>query len=244
MNAIAPSPRNRTFSIVETLGGAIVSGEYSAANPFPNEGELAQQLGVSRSILREAVKMLTSKGLVASRPRHGTWITSENEWNFLDPDVLNWLLGRAYSPDLLIQFTELRLAIEPQAAALAAKRATPEAKAQIARMLGRMMAADRGDDDPLTSDIAFHHSILLATRNRFYTEMTNFIDAALRFSIRRTNTYKGVAMASILEHKRVADAIISGDEQHAAESMRSLIANVILLIEHSSRADGKMKVSA
>ena len=230
------SSRSLTFSIADTLGGAIVAGEYSKANPLPNEGVLVQQFGVSRPILREAVKMLTSKGLVASRPRHGTWVTPENEWNFLDPDVLNWLLGRAYSPELLIQFTEVRLAIEPQAAALAARRADVEAKAAIAEALGRMMAADRGDDDPLTSDIAFHHSILLATRNRFYSEMTDFIDAALRFSIRRTNTYKGVAMASILEHKRVCDAILAGDTQAAAETMRSLIGNVITLIESSSRS--------
>ncbi len=240
----APSPRNRTFSIVEALGGAIVAGEYDAANPLPNEGELAQQFGVSRSILREAVKMLTSKGLVASRPRHGTWVTPEAQWNFLDPDVLNWLLGRAYSPELLIQFTELRLAIEPRAAALAAARATPEAKARIAGALARMMAADRGDDDPLTSDIAFHHSLLLATRNRFYMEMTDFIDAALRFSIRRTNTYKGVAMASILEHKRVADAVLHGDAQAACEAMHSLIFNVITLIESSSRPGSAVKASA
>ncbi len=228
-----PSPRNRTFSIVEALGGAIVAGEYGEANPLPNEGELAQQFGVSRPILREAVKMLTSKGLVAARPRHGTWVTAESEWNFLDPDVLNWLLGRAYSPDLLIQFTELRMAIEPQAAALAAARGTPEAKAGVHAALARMMAADRGEDDPLASDIAFHHSILQATRNRFYSEMTDFIDAALRFSIRRTNSYKGVAMASILEHKRVADAIRDGDAQAAADTMRSLLSNIIALIEAS-----------
>ena len=229
-----PSSGNLTFSIVDTLGGAIVGGEYGAANPLPNEGELVQQFGVSRPILREAVKMLTSKGLVAARPRHGTWVTAESQWNFLDPDVLRWLLGRAYSPELLIQFSELRLAIEPQAAALAARRADGEAKAAISIALDRMMAADRGEDDPLASDIAFHHSVLLATGNRFYSEMTDFIDAALRFSIRRTNTYKGVAMASILEHKRVCDAILLGDTQAAAETMRSLIGNVITLIESSN----------
>lgn len=228
--------RNRTFSIVEALGGAIVSGEYSDSNPLPNEGELAVQLGVSRTTLREAVKMLTGKGLVASRARHGTWVRPESEWNFLDPDVLKWLLGRAYSPELLIHFTEVRLAIEPQAAALAATRATHEAKAAINAALARMMAADRGEDDPLASDIAFHHSVLLATRNRFYVEMTNFIDAALRFSIRRTNTYKGVAMASILEHKRVADAIVEGDAPAANDAMRSLVSNVIHLIQSSSPA--------
>ena len=234
--ASGPGPtRNRTFSIVDRLGGAIVAGDYTEANPLPNEAELAQQFGVSRPILREAVKMLTSKGLVAARPRHGTWVTSESEWNFLDPDVLNWLLGRAYSPELLIQFTELRLAIEPQAAALAARRATPQAKAEVSAALARMVAADRGEDDPLASDIAFHHSILLATRNRFYSEMTDFIDAALRLSIRRTNTYKGVATASVGEHKRVADAVLEGDTQAATEAMRGLLVNVIALIEASSR---------
>ena len=234
---------NRTFSIVETLGGAVVAGEYSASNPLPNEGELAAQFGVSRSILREAVKMLTSKGLVASRPRHGTWVTSESEWNFLDPDVLKWLLGRAYSPALLIQFAELRLGIEPQAARLAAVRGAPEAKAAVQVAMSRMMAADIGEDDPLASDIAFHHAILLATRNRFYTEMTDFIDAALRFSIRRTNTYKGVAMASILEHRRVADAIVAGDGEVAFSAMRSLIANVIALIEASAGARAEMRAA-
>ena len=98
-----------------------------------------------------------------------------------------------------------------------------------------MMAADQGHDDPLASDIAFHHSVLLATRNRFYSEMTDFIDAALRLSIRRTNSYKGVTMASVLEHKRVADAILNGDTQAAAEAMRSLLSNIITLIETSSR---------
>ena len=239
-----PSTRNRTFSIVEALGGAIVAGEYSEANPLPNEGALAQKFGVSRPILREAVKMLTSKGLVAARPRHGTWVTAESEWNFLDPDVLNWLLGRAYSPELLIQFTELRMAIEPQAAALAAKRATAEARAGISAALARMMSADQGLDDPLASDIAFHHSVLLATHNRFYSEMTDFIDAALRLSIRRTNSFKGVAMASVLEHKRVADAILDGDTQAAAEAMRGLLSNVITLIETSSRSQAPVRASA
>ncbi len=232
-----PANLNRTFSIVETLGGAIVAGEYSKDNPLPNEGELVQQFGVSRAILREAVKMLTSKRLVASRARHGTWVTAESDWNFLDPDVLNWLLGRAYSPELLIQFAELRLGVEPQAAALAAARGGPEAKAGVAAALARMMAADRGEDDPLASDIAFHHAVLHATGNRFYTQMTDFIDTALRFSIRRTNTYKGVAMASILEHKRVSDAILAGDARAAAEAMHSLVANVIRLIEDSADLD-------
>src|SRR5665213_2399670 len=86
--------QNLTYSIAEDLGVAIVTGTYSDANPFPVEGELCKQYGVSRSILREAVKMLTAKGLLGSRPRRGTWVQHETKWNLLDPDVLRWMLER------------------------------------------------------------------------------------------------------------------------------------------------------
>src|SRR5512139_2172098 len=111
---------NLTFRIMESLGTAIVTGRYSEDNPFPIEASLCEQYGVSRSVLREAVKMLTAKGLLSSRPRHGTWVQAERDWNFLDPDVLRWLLERKLSFSLLIEFTQMRLAVEPFAAAFAA----------------------------------------------------------------------------------------------------------------------------
>src|SRR5580704_8599963 len=97
---VVPSGRgqNFTYGIVEDLGAAIVTGTYSKENPFPVEAELSVQYGASRSILREAVKMLTAKGLLAARPRQGTWVQPESSWNLLDPDVLRWLLERKFSP--------------------------------------------------------------------------------------------------------------------------------------------------
>ncbi len=222
--------QNLTYTVANSLGAAVVTGVYSADNPIPIEAELCRQYAASRSVVREAVKMLTAKGLLGSRPRLGTWVQPESNWNLLDPDVLGWLLERKYEPALLVEFTELRLAVEPGAAALAARVAGAEEKAAIRSAIERMQAADRGDDDPLDSDIAFHVAVLRATRNRFYAQLTGFSATALRFSIRTTNRYKGVQLASIADHKKVADAIIAGKSAAAGEAMRKLIQEALDLI--------------
>jgi DNA-binding FadR family transcriptional regulator len=222
--------RNLTYSIANSLGVAIVTGTYSADNPIPIEAELCRQFDASRTALREAVKMLTAKGLLGSRPRLGTWVQPEHKWNLLDPDVLGWLLERNFSPALLIEFTEIRLAVEPGAAALAARVAGPAEKTAIREAVARMAAADRGDDDPLDADIAFHVAVLRGSRNRFYAQLTGFTSTALRISIRTTNRYKGVQRASIPDHRKIADAIFAGRPVAAGEAMRKLIQEAMDLV--------------
>jgi DNA-binding FadR family transcriptional regulator len=224
-----------TWGIVHDLGVAIVTGRYSETNPFPIEGDLCKQYKVSRSILREAVKMLTAKGLLGARPRHGTWVQPETHWNLLDPDVLRWLLERKFSPALLIEFTEIRLAMEPAASALAAGKANAAQKAEILAALERMRAAERGQDEPLAADIAFHVAVLRASGNRFYSQLTELSETALRFSIRRTNAYKG-RTASVADHARVADAILAGDAAEAEAAMRALIQDALDLLKRSDAA--------
>jgi DNA-binding FadR family transcriptional regulator len=222
--------QNLTYSIVHDLGVAIVTGVYSKQNPFPVEAELCRQYGASRSVLREAVKMLTAKGLLGARPRQGTWVEPEEKWNMLDPDILGWLLERKFSPALLIEFSEIRLAVEPGAAAFAARFAGPAEKAAVRSAIERMQAAERGEDDPLESDIAFHVAVLRASMNRFYAQLAGLTATALRFSIRTTNRYKGVKLASVADHKKVADAILAGRPTVAAEAMRKLIQEALDLI--------------
>jgi len=225
-----------TYRIVEDLGAAVVTGRYSDNNPFPVEADLCKQYGVSRSILREAVKMLTAKGLLGARPRQGTWVQPEDTWNLLDPDILRWLLERKLSLSLLIEFLQMRLAVEPVAAGLATLVAGPAEKAVISAAIDRMAAAERGDDDPLESDIAFHVGVMRACGNRFYSQLCDLIETALRFSIRITNQFKGVRLASIADHKRVADAIMAGDAPAAELAMRNLIQDALDLI-HSAETD-------
>ncbi len=221
-----------THSLVESLGQAIVTGDYVETG-FPNEGELSKRFGASRTVTREAVKMLTAKGLLSARPRHGTVVEPEAEWNLLDPDVLRWLLERKFSLRLLAEFTEMRLGIEPAAAALAARNADEAGLDGIRKAMARMKAAAEGEDDPLSSDIAFHIAILNATKNPFYRDLHELVNTALRISIRFTNRIKGHT-ASIPSHDDVATAILARDAEAAQKAMQIIIVDVLELIRAAS----------
>jgi DNA-binding FadR family transcriptional regulator len=231
----SPNGHNITYGLVESLGQSIVGGRYAADHPFSTEAELSKQYGASRSVTREAVKMLTAKGLLSARPRQGTYVRPEAYWNLLDPDVLRWLLERKFSLELLRNFTEVRLAIEPTAAGLAARHADAEGIAAIRRGIARMQAAERGEDEPLAADIAFHVAVLNATGNPFYRQLHELVNTALRISIRFTNSVKGVRQASVPAHEAVVDAILARDPQAASAAMTALLVEVMDLIEQASR---------
>ncbi len=227
--------RNLTFGLLDSLGAAIVTGHY-AERDFPTEAELAKRHGVSRSVTREAVKMLAAKGLVSARPRQGTSVRPVGEWSLFDPDVLRWLLERQFSIELLRHFTQLRVAIEPEAAALSAVAADGADRDAIAAALGRMEEADRGRGDVLDADIGFHVAVLRAARNPFYAQFRDVVATALRKSIRFTNGIKGHS-ASIPEHAAVLHAIQARDPERARAAMRSLIGNVLALIDGATESN-------
>ena len=223
--------RNLTYGLLDSLGRAIVTGRFDD-HAFPTEAELAKQHGVSRSVTREAVKMLTAKGLLSARPRQGTIVQPTATWNLFDTDVLRWLLERQFSIELLRHFNQLRVAIEPEAAALAARFAQDDDLARIDDGLERMIAAERGADDTLEADIAFHVAVLRASRNPFYAQFRDVVGTALRTSIRFTNRIKG-RTASVADHAAVRDAIRRRDGDAARVAMRDLIGDVLALIDEA-----------
>lgn len=157
-----------------------------------------------------------------------------SQWNMFDADVLSWTLHARPSLGLLREFTQLRMAIEPEAAALAAQNNKDQkAMDSIAQALNRMKLADEGKDDPLTADIAFHCAILAASSNRFFFQLREFIQVALRVSIASTNQLKGVLAADYDEHKRIYDAIIAGDAAAATQAVKKLLDEVMQLINLS-----------
>ena len=229
-SALGPNlGRNLTFGLLEAVGRAVVVGEYQD-RPFPTEADLAKQYGVSRSVTREALKMLAAKGLLGARPKQGTYVAPQEQWNLFDTDVLHWLLERKPSVGLLQQFNELRIGVEPQAASLAAKRARQAQVASIAAGLSRMREAEKGLDNPLEADIEFHVAILRASGNPFYVQFKDIVATALRTSISFTNRIAG-RTASIEDHAAVHSAIAASDEQGARDAMRKLISDVLVLIE-------------
>lgn len=220
--------RNLTYGMLDVIGRAIVIGEYDNV-PFPTEAELARKHGVSRAVTREAVKMLTAKGLLSARPRQGTIVQPQSSWNLFDSDVLHWLLERKFSVELLRHFNQLRVAIEPEAAALAAMQATEAECAAIGAGLARMVAAEAGADNTLAADIAFHVAVLEGSGNPFYKQFRDMVASALATSIHFTNRIKGRS-ASIEDHRAVYDAILRRDSEGARCAMRRLIGDVLELI--------------
>ena len=208
-----------------------VQGSYAVGAALPSEAEICKQFGVSRSATREAVKMLAAKGLLTSRPRQGIRVLPEARWNMFDTEVLGWLLKSRPSLDLLLEFSQMRQGVEPSAAALAAKNATPEAIADIEAALQRMADAEAGFDDALESDIVFHTSILDASGNRFYVQMSAFVETALRVSIRFTNAMKGVTTADVRAHADIYNAIRKHNPKLARRKVEVLLDESIELIE-------------
>ena len=173
--------------------------------------------------------MLTAKGLVSARPRQGTIVQPASSWNLFDTDVLRWLLDRKFSVELLRHFNQLRIAIEPEAAALAARFHDQADLAAIRGGLDLMAQAERGHGDPLDADIAFHVATLRASHNPFYAQFQMVVATALRTSIRFTNRIKGRS-ANVEDHAAVADAIAARDIEGARVAMRRIIGDVLALI--------------
>lgn len=229
--------------MTHALGRAIVCGEYNRDESLPTEADLCSQFGVSRSAVREAVKMLSAKGLISSRPRQGIRILPEEDWNIFDPDLLQWSLESKPTLKVLHEFLQLRIAIEPEAAALAAKYASAEEIAPISRSLERMRTADT-PKAALEADIAFHVSILYASNNRFYVRLRDFIQTALRVSINYTNPIKADPEVVVEEHAKVLLAIQNRNPERAKRAMLFLIDEALSFIEAALAQETQAQVNS
>ncbi|WP_455775713.1 FadR/GntR family transcriptional regulator, partial [Burkholderia stabilis] len=146
------------------LATAILRGDYPPESLLPREPDLMEMYGVSRTVMREALRTLTSKGLVESRPKVGTRVRPRDAWNLLDADLLDWYARVAPPLAFALKLQEMREMIEPYAAALAARTHTPEAFDAIDDA-ARAMAAARNVDEWVRADLRFHLSVLAAGGN-------------------------------------------------------------------------------
>lgn len=226
---------NLTQSLVQRIGSSIVRGEIAPGGSLPIEAELSKKFGASRTVMREAVKILTTKGLIGQRPRVGTYVHPEEKWNLLDPEVLKWILDRRFSLRLVHEFLEIRMGIEPAAAVLAAANATAADIGLLKQKLDKMSAALDGEYDALAADIAFHVCILEISHNRFYHQLTPIVETALRFQIRVTNKAKGVDAADFGAHERIFRAISRRQPAAAEKACRAVIQEALDLVVNSAR---------
>jgi GntR family galactonate operon transcriptional repressor len=219
--------------IVQGLGRQILSGKLQPGEALP------QPAGVhaSRTALREAIKVLTSKGLVEARPRIGTRVRARESWQLLDPDVLAWQREGPLRVKFLKDLTEVRSVIEPAAAAMAAARATAADVNAISRAYDEMAAAlSSSDAKPrpasltparlerfVAADRRFHAAIVRASRNDLLEQMAQTVFSALTLSFRVTTSLPGAARASLPRHRKILDAIRQGRTAEARRAMLHLV---------------------
>lgn len=223
--------------VVHTIGRQIVGGELQPGDTLPPEDELTAGLAVSRTVLREAVRVLAAKGLIDARPKVGTRVRARAEWNLLDPDVLSWRAEASNDRRLYEETTEVRLAIEPLAARLAATRASDEETAAIAEAYAAMDAGVADRVAYLAADLEFHDRILSACHNELLGHLGGVLRAVLRTTFELTTTPQGSRRRALPLHRTILDEIASGNEDGAEVAARALIADTAADIRRLVRYD-------
>lgn len=215
--------KNVHGNTVDHLGEAIVAGRYAPGASIPPEPVLGAELGVSRTVVREAVKSLIAKGLVSTGPKVGTRVLSDDHWNWFDPDVIAWQAKAGLTPEFLRDLQDLRRAVEPAAVRMAAERATAQDIAAIEAAFAGMTRAVKEGGDYVTHDLRFHQGLLHACRNRMLIHMSKALGALLRTSFELSTSRQGGAAGSLSLHRAVLDAVIARDPAKAEQAILKLI---------------------
>jgi DNA-binding FadR family transcriptional regulator len=223
MRAQASMIKNVHGNTVDHLGQAIVAGRYGPGAPIPPEPMLCEELGVSRTVVREAVKSLIAKGLVSSGPKVGTRVLDSDQWNWFDPDVIMWQSHAGLTPEFLRDLQDLRRVVEPAAVRMAAERATPQDLAEIESAFEGMRKAVEEGGDYVKYDLLFHQGLLRACRNRMIVQMSKALGALLRTSFEISTTRKDGPKNSLPLHRAVLDAVAAHNPAKAEKAILVLI---------------------
>ncbi|WP_295809418.1 FadR/GntR family transcriptional regulator [uncultured Nitratireductor sp.] len=216
-------PRVR-MSVAQSIAQDIFSGKFAEGANLPRENDLCETYGVSRTVIRETLKILQAKGLVVSRPRIGTIVCQQDEWNILDSQVLEWIgpnLGRMGLVECIL---EARGSIEPTAAELAAKRATMQEIADLEAAWQAMADAGEDVDAFIAADVVFHELLLKASHNRIFQQFGALMHAALNFMLSTSAHSADSLEESIGQHRELVEALRVRDAEGARRLALALIA--------------------
>ncbi|MGW2767930.1 FadR/GntR family transcriptional regulator [Streptomyces sp. NPDC001275] len=214
--------RNLHQQIVDIIGERIISGSHEPGESlYPDQ--LEEELGVSKTVLREALRVLASKGLIDSRPKRGTFVRPRSDWNLLDSDLLRWQGTAAADENFLTNLGEVRSIVEPAVARLAARRRDEADLAALTHALTLMAEAGRDADASVEADLAFHRALLGAAHNELLTRMEVVIEAGLR--VRDHIVHSAEEWADpVPAHRAVMDAVREGDPDAAERAVLRLLA--------------------
>ena len=220
VTGLAPS---LSAQVAREIGKRIVAGKPQPGNLLDDEDTLARQYRVSRSVIRDAIKTLSGKGLVEVRRGRGTTVRARSQWGLLDDDVIAWQQSVPADAGMLSQLMDLRRVLEPKAARWAAERGSDESHARILAAVERMEAEKGAVEDFVVADARFHRAILHATENEFLIALEGVIFSALLSSIRLTNDDPRSNEKSLPFHREVYQAIAARDGDRAERVMETLL---------------------
>ncbi|CAI1191735.1 FadR family transcriptional regulator [Serratia proteamaculans] len=214
--------RNLSYLLAEKLGQQILAGDYQAGSILPGEMELGEQFGVSRTAVREAVKMLAAKGMLLPRPRIGTRVMPQSQWNFLDQDLLTWWMTKENFDQVMQHFLILRTSLEPQACSLAAANASHQQTARLAELMAEMRALHIQFDREhwIQVDTQFHQLIYEASGNPFLTSFANLFSSVYQSYFRAIT---GNEVIKLQHHQAIVDAILAGESAAALTACQVLL---------------------
>jgi len=210
-------------TIARDLGTAIMSGEYQPGDLLTGEVASSEQLEVSRTAYREAVRILAAKGLVESKPKVGTKVSARDKWHLLDPDVLTWAFVSEPDLDLLYSLFELRDIVESAAAALAAERRSDMHLKMMRQALDGMRRHTLATEAGRQSDQDFHAILLQASGNPFIISLTTGVNAAVNTTTMYKQRDQPLPRDPVPDHLRVFEAIADKDSTRAQTVMSELI---------------------
>ncbi|PSU21772.1 FadR/GntR family transcriptional regulator [Photobacterium phosphoreum] len=213
--------RNLSYRLAESIGRRILIGDPAPGEILPGEVELGEMYGVSRTAVREAIKMLAAKGMVLPRPRIGTRVMPKKNWNYLDQDLLAWLDFDADS-QLIVEYQKVRLTLEPEAAALAAVHATAEDRLEFVQLMLQMhQMKDNFDQDRWVEiDTRFHQLVYFSSGNHFISPFGNLFKAVFE------NYFRVVTREQVMQldvHQRIVDGILNHDSDAARQATLELL---------------------
>ena len=211
--------------ISRTIGKEILTGTYAPGANLPQEAVLMKRFGVSRTVLREVMKTLSAKGLVVLKTRIGTRVLNSSSWNFFDAELLAWRTEMGLDEKFRRSLTEIRLAVEPPAAGLAAARRTKAHVAQLRDCVKRMADSLGNRERFAEADLEFHQLIGVASGNPMMRSLAAVIEAALFASFSQNTPVEdaGDLRDTAASHGAVVDAIAAGKSARAGAAMVRVI---------------------
>jgi DNA-binding FadR family transcriptional regulator len=207
--------------LVDTIGREIVSGHFAPGQTL-DVGALEAERDVSKTALREALRVLAGKGMVESRQKRGTVVRPSSAWNLLDPDILRWQM-RDTAPEMLVALDEVRAIVEPSGAALAARNRTEADLEALSAALEEMVRTAADPPAHAAADVAFHRALLAASGNDLLARIGSVFEAVLRA---RDELVHRVGHRHDFEapHAAVLEAVREQDPERAREAMEALLA--------------------